>query len=102
LHDFYKTLLFLQTHHPALHSNSKIYRIHGSGDEKVLAFLRKSGDKEVLVLLNFSSAPIHHELYDVRAHGLFKNVFTNELKILEQNRSFDLTAWGYLVYVKEL
>lgn len=100
LHDFYKTLLCLQTTYPPLRSSSKVFRIHTSGDEKVLSYLRKSDGKEVLVLLNFSAAPVRLELFDLRAGGSFKNIFTLQEINLDEKRSFELKAWDYWVGVK--
>ena len=100
LHNFYKTLLQLQTGHPALRTNTKLHRVYSSGDEKVLAFLRKCEEKEVLVLLNFSPAPVRLELFDIRAKGHFRNIFTNGVINLDRERFFDLPAWGYLVFSK--
>lgn len=100
LHDFYKTLLQLQTKHTALRSGSKINRIYTSGDEKVLSYMRKSDGREVLVMLNFSNAPVRLELFDVRASGVFTNVFTNEKIDTDHNRNFELNAWDYLVLSK--
>ena len=78
LHVFYKTLLHLQTSHPALKINSRLLRIHTSGDETVLSYLRKTGENEIMVLLNFSPQPIRLEIFDIRAEGKFRNVFDGE------------------------
>ena len=100
LHDFYKTLLHLQTSNPALRSDSAVERIHTSGDEKVLSYIRKEGDQEVLVLLNFSDTLSRLDLFDLRAKGIFTNVFTNQETDLDQHRKFELKAWEFLVYAK--
>jgi len=101
LHDFYKTLLNLQTSNPALRSDSPVYRIHTSGDEKVLSFLRKTGENEIVVLLNFSSHNRRVELFDHRVKGKFKNVFSREQMDLDRERKLELGAWCYLVLKKE-
>jgi glycosidase len=100
LHDFYETLLHLQTSDPALRSDNPVYRIHTSGDEKVLSFLRKSGESEILVLLNFASHNMRVELFDHRVQGKFKNVFSGEQMDLDRQRKFELEACGYLVVKK--
>lgn len=97
LHEFYKTLLHLQATHPALRSKSKVHRIHTSGDERVLSFLRKNEGKEVLVLLNFSATPVRLEMFDMRAVGCFTNIFTGESIDLDKKRNFELDAWAYIV-----
>ena len=100
LHNFYKTLLQAQTTNPALRSDSALHRIHSSGDEKVLGYLRKNQDDEVLVLLNFSPDPIRLELFDHRAEGSFKNIFTGKEVNLDHQRNFILEGWDFLVYIK--
>jgi glycosidase len=100
LHLFYKTLLQLQATNLALKANSKPYRIHTSGDEKVLTYLRKRGDKEVLVLLNFSSTSVRLDLFDERINGKFQNVFNGEEVDFDTSRMVGLKGWEYLVLKK--
>lgn len=102
LHDFYKTLLQLQATHPALNANSKPIRIHTSADEKVLTYLRKHEDQEVLVLLNFSAQAVRLELYDTRVNGIFENSFTQHQINFSLHRSFQLNAWEYGVFVRNV
>lgn len=98
LHHFYKTLLHLQTTHPALKANSKPFRIHTSGDEKVLTYMRKSRDKEILVLLNFAADPIRLDVFDYRVNGTFQNIFdAEEILDFDENRMLSLKGWEYLV-----
>ena len=100
LHGFYKTLLQLHSTYAALRADSKLFRIHTSGDEKVLTYLRKKDDQEVLVMLNFSAEPVRIELFDQRLGGTFKNLFKNEEVNVNEQRRFELAGWGYLIYVK--
>ena len=100
LYEFFRTLLRLQSTHPALHFDCKLFRIHSSADETVLCYLRKSKEKEVFVLLNFSARPIRSELFDLRAKGTFRNIFTGEEWSLEQKRTFELKPWDFLVFEK--
>lgn len=100
LHIFFKTLLHLQTNNLALRADSKIHRIHTSGDERVLSYLRKANGNEVLVFLNFSNLDLRIELYDHRAEGIFINCFTGEELNLSLHRKFQLPAWGYLVFYR--
>ena len=100
LHVFYKTLLHLQTSHPALKINSRLLRIHTSGDETVLSYLRKTGENEIMVLLNFSPQPIRLEIFDIRAEGKFRNVFDGEEMDIGRQRNVSLEAWGFIVFQK--
>ena len=57
LHDFYKVLLNLKTNNPALRSGDptvQTFRIKTSDPKNIFAYLRKSGSREVLVVLNLS------------------------------------------------
>jgi alpha-amylase len=98
LHDFYKTLFELKKLHPALHVHAAYERIHTSADEKILAYLRKYEDDEVLVLINFTSKSQRLEIYDHRISGSYTEIFTREEK--QFSYSFLMEPWDYLVYVK--
>ena len=103
LHDFYKTLLHLHSSHPALQAGdpeTKSYRINSTNDENIFAFLRKKDLKEVLVILNLSSADLDLEMIDDRVGGSYQNVFTNEIRDFTSNKRISIKNWGYLVLVK--
>lgn len=100
LHQFYKTLLNLRTAHPALLPGSSVLRLHTSDDARVFAYLRQSGDREVLVVLNLSGDDLNFNLEDERAHGDFKNSFSGAGVDFSDNRSLELKAWDYLVLTK--
>jgi alpha-amylase len=100
LHEFYKTLLHLQTSNPALKLNSKFFRIHSSGDEKVLGYLRKSGAVEIVVLLNFSGSFVRLELFDCRVGGRFENVFNSQVVDFGKDRFLEIKEWQFLVLRK--
>ena len=85
----------------------------GAGDEKVqttlltvptdnhiLAFLRKKGEKEVLVLLNLSPYPSKFALSVQDLKGKFKELFSSEKKDCSDGAQFELQQWGYKVYMK--
>lgn len=100
LHDFFKTLFNLRTWHPALRggdSSVNTYRIATSDDNHVFAFLRKNGDKEVLVLLNFSRhSTIDFDITDDKITGVFRNVFSYETIDLTQSKRFQLHQYVVL------
>lgn len=100
LHDFYKTLFNLRASHPALRGGDDAvitYRITTSEDNHVFAFLRKSGEREVLVLLNFSRHPdVNFNITDDKINGVFRNVFTNEVTDLDSNRHIQLLQYQVL------
>lgn len=103
LHDFYKTLLNLHTNNPALLPDTAVaqtYRLHTSDDTKIFAYLRKNGDKEVLVLLNLSKEKLRFELMDNRISGTYKNVFSGAANDFTTEKAFEVQPWEYLVYEK--
>jgi alpha-amylase len=104
LEDFYKTLLNLHRDHPALRAGDnevKTYRLKTTDDAHVFAYLRKSGTKEILVILNFSDqGPLSFSFDDNRVDGSFKNVFSGDVKDFLKKTNLEMQAWEYLVYEK--
>lgn len=103
LQSFYKTLLHIHKNNPALRGGDPAvttYQLNTNVEYNVLAYLRKNGNNEVLVLLNFSEQSLNCTLYDDTVNGHFKNIFTGELVNLSEQRSFELGAWDYLVFEK--
>jgi len=104
LHHFYKTLLNLHSTHPALSavaSEAPVQRLQTSQNDKVMAYLRTKGNKEVLVLLNLSgSSSLPVELKNEKVAGNFKNVFSGEEVNFSNQKTVQMNAWEYLVYEK--
>lgn len=101
LHDFYKALLNLRKTNPALMTTALTYRIKTSADGQVLSFLRKFGEREVLVVLNLSSSPLSHfEFMDDRISGDYRNIFNNLIIDLDRMKPLALQAWDYQVLEK--
>jgi glycosidase len=104
LNDFYKTLLGLRSNHPALRSGDtavQTFRINTSDPNRVMAFLRKNGSREVLVVLNLSAQKdLHFEIVDTHLTGVFKNVFSGAANDFTKEKSFEMQGWEYLVYEK--
>jgi alpha-amylase len=103
LHDFYKTLLALRKN-PALRAgddNAKTFRLKTTSDEHIFSYLRKNGDREVLVLLNLSSVTkLNFEITEGLVTGKFKNVFSRAEKDFTTEKNLEMAAWEYLVYEK--
>ena len=104
LHEFYKTLLSLHSNHKALRagdSNVTTYRIRTTNDENVFAFLRKNGDKEVLVLLNLSpNNELQFDIIDDKVTGSYKNIFSGAATDLTTEKNFQMLGWEFLVFEK--
>jgi pullulanase/glycogen debranching enzyme len=103
LEDFYKTLFALKSENPALRGGDPAvttYWINTTSNDKVLAYLRKNGEREVLVLINTSKDAVNFKLEDDNSMGNYKNVFTNNKVELIKGSDVSLPAYGYLVYEK--
>ena len=104
LHDFYKKLLNLHSHNAALRAgdaNGITYRLKTTSGENILAYLRKNGNKEVLVILNLSAnGPLNFSFTDEIITGSFKNIFSGVAKDFSKEKDLRMEAWEYLVYEK--
>lgn len=103
LHGFYKILLNLHSTHPALRAGDddvETFRLETSNDSHVFAYMRKIGNKEVLVLLNLSKTDLRFQLTDKKVNGKFKNVFSGATNDFTSGKNFDMRAWEWLVYEK--
>lgn len=100
---FYKKLLTLKSTNPALRGgdNAATCEFVGtSADDKILAYLRKNGKDEVLVVLNLSKSPVSFSVTDEKVNGKFKELFTGGLRDFSQNKNIEMKVGGYAVYVK--
>ena len=103
LHDFYKKLLHLHSHHPALRAGDELvhtYRLRTNNDESVFAFLRKCREKEVLVMLNLSAEKHIVTLDDEKINGLFRNIFMGDAIDFFPGWVTILGPWDFLVCEK--
>ena len=103
LHGFYKPLLELKLIHPALLADDERTTtrfISTDHADKVIVFSRKNGDREVVVILNFSPYVLDLHIYD---HGLATSRYTDLFKQLPcspgSSEYLDLEPWGYHVWV---
>ena len=104
LHNFYKTLLNLHSHHPALHAadeSIKTIRISTSQNDQIFSFVRKKEEREVLVFLNLSpNDGLQFEIKDGNVSGNYKEIFSGASNDFTKNRSLQMKAWDYLLYEK--
>ncbi|MEO7044547.1 MAG: alpha-amylase family glycosyl hydrolase, partial [Ferruginibacter sp.] len=102
LADFYNKLLDVREKNPALRagdSRVKTFLLHTDHPKNILAFLRKNGNKEVLVLLNFSKDDVKFTTQENLLKDNYKKVFDDESVVsLNGKTSFELKAWGYEVW----
>ena len=103
LNDFYEILLHLHSNHPALRAGDtavKTYFIKTTDETHVFTYRRKKDEREVMVLLNLSPNDIRFIITDEMITGIFKNVFTSEVKNFSTEKNIEISAWEYLVYEK--
>ena len=101
LHDFYKTLLQLRKSNPALKAiDSPAARVPTTADDHIFCFARKNGERELLVMLNFSALDLKFELRAENIKGKYRDVFKNDIHQLPAEKHIELNAWNYLVLEK--
>jgi glycosidase len=97
LHQFYQTLLQERDQSNALKYGS-VEMLHTSENDKVLGFIRRHEDQEVLVLLNLSSTEkLKLELKHEILKGSFESLFSGIAYEFMEEMEFELEAWGYLI-----
>jgi alpha-amylase len=103
-HEFYKTLLHLHSRHPALRGGdnaAETYRLTTTDNAQVFAYLRKNGNREVLVVLNLSDQSLPNISFDDdHVEGKFKNVFSGDLIDFSGTGELALQPWEYRVFEK--
>ncbi len=104
LENFYKVLLQLHSHNPALRGadpavSTRIVPVNAP--HHILAYLRKNRQDEVLVLLNLSEWRIDCVLQDDHVKGNFQDVFTGEIVSLQEGSLLGMEPWQYFVLEKK-
>ncbi|NUN07584.1 MAG: alpha-glucosidase C-terminal domain-containing protein [Ignavibacteriaceae bacterium] len=98
---FYQKLNKMKKLNPALHnkpSGGTFINVPNTQSDKVLTFLRKSGDNILLMVFNLSSEAINFEFKDV-PESEFKGYFTTKtLKTVKSNK-MSLRPWEYEVFI---
>jgi alpha-amylase len=99
LHDFYKALANLRKQHPAVDTGASAFpfMVATTDNDKVLAYLRQTVNRKVLVLLNLSPQPAKVQLPEGYVQGNFTNIFDGKQLYIDARLSIPLKAWDYLV-----
>lgn len=101
--DFYKTLLNLKSSNPALRGGDpagSTYLLNTTASDKILAYVRKNGKDEVLVVLNFSKEPVNFTIQDENLNGTFKNVFDKTKRDFSEGKDFTFKVSDFAVFEK--
>lgn len=101
--DLYRRLLTVHHENPALWNGEfggDFKRIHTSNDDVLFAFVRTNGDRQVVVLLNFSDKPAVFNFTDDAPEGDFRSVLNSETFALYSKNQKALAPYGYQVFSK--
>ncbi len=101
--DFYKTLFNLKSSNPALRGGDPqvtTYFLNTTANDKILAYLRKNGKDEVLVVLNMSKEPVTFSIEDEKVSGSFTNVFEKTKKNFDEGKNFNFKVSDFAVFEK--
>ncbi|MFT3822336.1 MAG: alpha-amylase family glycosyl hydrolase [Chitinophagaceae bacterium] len=101
LHSFYQTLFQLRKTHPAIKAGkaSPPQWLPINVSNYVLAFMRRSQGKDVVVLLNLSPNNLFVQMPQGYVTGKFTNVFDGQQIDMIPQASIELKSWGYKVLV---
>lgn len=104
LQDLYKKLLQLRKDNPALRAGDvavQTFRLITDANQFVFAYLRRNGDREVLVVLNLSGQDKPRvQISDAQVGGNFTNIFSGAERDFTSEKYFGLRPWEYQVYAK--
>ncbi|WP_419870232.1 alpha-amylase family glycosyl hydrolase [Chryseobacterium sp. CT-SW4] len=101
--DFYKKLLDLKSSNPALRGGDSAvttYLLNTTANDKILAYVRKNGKDEVLVVLNMSKEPVNFSIQDEHLSGTFKNVFDGMKRDFSTHKDFNFKVSDFVVFEK--
>lgn len=95
---FYKKLLAVRKENPALAANATFTKLKTSNDAAIYAFMRESGARRVLVILNLSKQIQSFNIENADFAGKPINIFSGANEELGNNKKFELKPWGYLLF----
>ena len=104
LENFYKKLFELKSKNPALRGGdgqATTQILKTSAPDQVLAYLRKNGNDEVLVILNLSDAQhLKVQILDETVKGKFKSIFSGLTTDFDAKPTIEMYKWEYIVFEK--
>jgi hypothetical protein len=100
---FIKHYWILKSSNPALRGgdpNVTTYLLNTTANDKILAYVRKNGKDEVLVVLNMSKDPVNFTIEDEHLSGAFRNVFDKTKRDFNTGKDFSFKVSDYAVFEK--
>lgn len=98
--EFYSKLLNLKMNNQALWNGDfggDFHRVETTADEYIYAFVREKGEDKVVVLLNLSEKTQVFSFNTRLIDGNYISLFNQTNVVINNESSFDLKAWKYLV-----
>ena len=104
LEEFYKKLYQLKSENTALRggdANATTKILQTNAPDKVLAYLRKNGDDEVLVILNLSDTQhLKLQILDDAVKGKYKSLFSGLTTDFDTKPTIEMYKWEHIVFEK--
>ena len=105
MEDFYSTLLHVRKRNTALWAgdpaNEMVLVETSDRDHHILAFVRTNHQDAVLVILNLSNTSmLKFTLTDLVETGLYRSIWSGLTFEIDNDVSFEMQAWEYLVFEK--
>ncbi len=101
---FYQKLFDLKANNPALRGgddNATTKILQTNAPDKVLAYLRKNGNNEVLVILNLSdSQHLQLQILDEAVKGKYKSLFSGLTTDFDAKPTIEMYKWEHIVFEK--
>jgi glycosidase len=100
--NLFKKLTLLKRSQPALENGKNRGELvfYNTTNDRIFAYSRKSPTNEVLVMLNFSNAPVSFKFNGAIPAGKFTDYFASGQREFNASDDVQLTANGYAVYLK--
>jgi glycosidase len=95
---FYKAMIELRRNSNALRRGDLVW-LKNSDETKVLTFLRKSGNEEILVVVNLTNAPFFGS---IEAGGNFEDITPNVERKNASLPAISLDAFGYRIFRRKI
>jgi glycosidase len=101
LSQFYKKLFNLKSTHPALSANienATMNRINIENQPNLMCYVRKAGERNVMVLLNLSGKPQSFDFENQELKGMYNELFSEEKRDFTNNKNIKMEPWGFQVF----
>jgi len=101
LSQFYKKLFDLKSTHPALSANiqnATMNRINIENQPNLMCYVRKAGERNVMVMLNLSGKPQSFDFENQELKGMYNELFSEEKRDFTNNKNIKMEPWGFQVF----